>query len=746
MLETGGGIMRGRRAGGILIPAVIAALCLIPAYVLRGADGNEAQESDVSSETETWNSRNRLSGTGSPYLEDHAENPVHWLPWGEEAFEAARAADLPILVSIGYSTCHWCHVMARESFEDGTVAALMNASQVNIKVDREQHPGVDALYMEAAQALNGSGGWPLNVFVNHDGRPFLALTYLPPDRWVRLVAEVNRLWRTDRDRVDQAAAALGEHLREKNYAAGPDPSELPSALMEASRKYYDSGNPGFAMGSSPMKFPPSQTIDWLMEHGGNEGLSMALDILTAMMDSGLHDRVGGGFHRYSTDAGWRVPHFEKMAYDNAQLMGLYARASRLAGPGVLSDDLLAAARNTADWFLREMRVYSENGGFLGYATAADADDPAGEGAYYAWPPAALAEVLGEQDAAWLADRWNLSGEGTLAGAAKDGHYEPAASWIPHPRGAAGYPESYRPSGTGAGGREREAELLPVLRSARSVRPAPMRDSKVLTDQNALVLEGFVRMARYVGGTEYESAARELAEVLIGKLGPDAPRVSRAPGLDAFVTDYGYLAMALAGYYSLSGDPRAIDAAEVVAREALERLSTGDGAFYSTPAGDGTLFKRGVEDFDGPSPAGAHALGIAFARLYSVTGGREWKERADGLLNARGSIAALAPNGTPTLVRLASLRERPYTLVVAGPAGDPRTAELLELARRLTGPDQMVVAADAAAAGGSRNWAELEGRTGLAEPQLLVCREGSCLLPAFTGSEAAERLRQIGQGR
>ena len=682
-----------------------------------------------------WSESNRLADTGSPYLEQHVNNPVHWIPWGDKAFEEARRRDIPILVSIGYSSCHWCHVMAHECFEKEDVAALMNESQINIKVDREQHPGVDAVYMEAAQALTGSGGWPLNVFVDHEGRPFLAVTYLPPDRWSELITQVNKAWREDRGRIDEIAAALSSQLNERKFPGDTDSSTLPTALMQASRDTYDGANPGFAMGSRPMKFPPSQTIDWLLEYSGEEGEQMAVNILRAMMDSGLYDRVGGGFHRYSTDAVWRVPHFEKMTYDNAQLMGLYARGS------VFDADLLSAARSTADWFLDEMRLESEDGGFLGYATATDADDPLGEGTYFAWPPGELEKVLGLEDAAWLAERWNLSGEGLLPTAAGDSEYEPVTSWIPHPRGAPGYPETYRSQNSADS--QRETALIVKLKIARQSRPAPARDDKVLTDQNALLLEGFSRLARYGGGEKYREAAVELADFLIKR---SSPHLIRDSGIDAYITDYGYLAMALTQIYSLTGNPLYVEEAEKTTREAIERLAVGDGSYFSTAAEDGGLYKRAIEEFDGPSPAGQHALGIAFARLYEITGRTEWKEMADSLLAARAYLGSVAPSSTATLVRLASMRNEPYTLVVAGPGGYQKTKELLEETRRLTSPDLMVVAADRAAEVGIEDWAELGGRIGMEKPQLLVCREGSCLLPAFTVEEVKERLMGIGEGR
>lgn len=731
----------------------------------------------------TGEQKNILAGSGSIYLEQHADNPVHWRPWGEAAFLLAREKDKPLLVSIGYSTCHWCHVMAHESFEDDTAAAVMNRALVPVKVDREQHPGVDAIYMEAAVTLNGSGGWPLNVFIDHEGRPFLAVTYLPKDRWTGLIQEVSRLWREQRGRIHRIADSLTAHLTEERSAPGGSPAELPELLRESLRRQFDAENPGFVQGGGrggSMKFPPSQSIDWLLEHGGQEGRRTALEILTAMMDSGLHDRVGGGFHRYSTDAAWRVPHFEKMTYDNAQLMGLYARAAALIsavpplGPSAssspsassaeLAADLLAAARGTADWFLREMRVSSPEGEFLGYAAAADADDPLGEGTFFAWPPDELTEVLGPEDGAWLAERWNLSGEGRLPAE----NYEPVAAWIPHPRGASSYPEAYRR----ASDAPRETALTAKLRAAREHRPPPIRDPKVLTDQNALLLEGFVRLARYAGDAPaYREAARELADLLVKRNTAEAEsgtgelrsRVRRTEGIAPYITDYAYLAMTLTGAYSLLGNPAYIHAAEAAAEDAVKTLGTGSGAYYAAEAGEFGLFKRPLEDFDGPAPAGQHALGIAFARLYTVTGNPRWKNRAEDLLTARAATAGHAPSGTPTLIRLASIHHNPCSMVIAGPEDHPRTRSLTQLIRSRTGPDIMVIPADESArrdtlntitgpAGVSGNnsgaapspaaWAELKGRIGLKEPQLMVCLEGRCLLPAFTDDEALRRLEEI----
>ena len=689
---------------------------------------------------------NKLRGSGSPYLEQHAKNPVHWQIWSKEAFELARKLDKPILVSIGYSTCHWCHVMAHESFENEEIAAVMNTALVSIKVDREQHPAVDSVYMEAAQALSGAGGWPLNVFVNHDGLPFFALTYLPPERWAALIHQLSQIWKEDPARIQQIASSLRKHLDEKILEVEKTPSRLPLALSEALKDVYDHQDPGLKQGTNPMKFPPSQLIDWMLEYGSKNERDMGIAILTAMMDSGLHDRVGGGFHRYSVDGQWRVPHFEKMTYDNAQLMGVYARASCLVDSPALAEDLLAASSGIADWFIKEMQVNAENGEFLGYATATDADDALGEGTYFAWPPEALENVLGKDDAAWLSRRWNISGKGCLPREGK--HYQPVSSWIPHPRGSSDYPQTYRPQAYQAchSARERENNLIAKLYLSRQKRPAPSRDEKVLCDQNALLLEGFIRLSRYGGNRRYNEAARELADLLLQKarLGR-SEGLKRSAGIDACISDYGYLSMALCGAFSLFGDSEFVNAAEWVANEAVNKLSNGRGSYFSVSEDDAALYKRPVEDFDGPSPAGQHALGISFLRLYNISGDAIWKTRARELLEARGSIGRMAPTGAPSLIRLASFYETPHSLVLTGSQNDPQTTELLGILRRMSGPDSMIIPADQVAAQGVK-WPAVHGRVGLQKPEVLICQESRCLLPASNETEIIQRLGQLGSSQ
>ncbi len=338
----------------------------------------------IFSDTEAWSAINRLQGSSSPYLLQHADNPVHWLPWGDEAFEEARRLDKPILVSIGYSTCHWCHVMEHESFEDPATASLMNDLLITIKVDREQLPGVDAFYIEVASLMGGSTGWPLNVFVDHKGKPFYAGTYYPTDVWQTLIRRVDELWSTRRSKLNESGEALTNAIRRYSEQAAGRPSvpgftieeteAVTSSYMSSIFSRFDEEYPGFPS-SGGTQFPPGTSLSFLLEYRDSKGREMAGKILETMQDSGLHDRVGGGFHRYATDRAWRIPHFEKMLYDNVQLMALYARGAEIFN----RKDFLQTAIDIGDYLLRDMKIENERGQSSGFATAEDADDPVGEG-------------------------------------------------------------------------------------------------------------------------------------------------------------------------------------------------------------------------------------------------------------------------------------------------------------------------------------------------------------------------------
>ena len=605
---------------------------------------------------------NTLARCSSPYLRQHADNPVAWVPWSSAAFAEARRRDVPVLVSIGYSTCHWCHVMAHESFEDPATAEQMNQQFVCIKVDREEHPEVDAIYMDAVQALTGHGGWPLNAFCDHEGRPFYAGTYFPRERWRMLCAHLDNLWRTDRPKIANAAVGITRHLEDKAGAAGDWPADLDEVLVAALDRGWDPEHPGWAGGQRAPKFPPSQLLNLLITDPRPAFRERAAQVLTAMQDAGIHDRVGGGFHRYSVDRAWRLPHFEKMLYDNAQLAVAYATA----GTVLDRPDFTRTACAIGDYLLRDLRV-TDAGAFVGYAAAEDADDPGGEGSFYAWSPQHLMDVLGDVEGRRLAEAWDLApGEPEVG---PHGHVDPVLSHIPHPRGRGSVADADRLTW--------EVHHT-ILRELRRTRPRPGRDDKVLTDQNGLALEAFAVLARHTGEARFTAACTELAAVLASRHTPAG--LLRLADRPAYITDYGSLACGLLAAFEALGDPALVDRAEAVCREAIARLDAGDGGYFATPAGRDDLIRRGREQTDHAQPAGINALAVAFGRLVALTGSPEWHQRLEGVLGVQAALAGEHPTACATLLAAARWRDH-RTAVVCGDPGQPATQALLAAARR-----------------------------------------------------------------
>ncbi len=675
---------------------------------------------------------NALAQETSPYLRQHADNPVDWRPWGEAAFAEAKRRDVPVLVSIGYSTCHWCHVMAHECFEDAETAGLMNAQMVCIKVDREEHPEVDAIYMDTVQMLTGHGGWPLNAFVDHTGRPFYACTYLPPEQWRRLIHHLSDMWRTDRARVDNAAAEITAHLHAEPPTPGAIDDGVWSALDQALARTFDARNPGYGWNAEKApKFPSSQLLPLLLASGKSAWIAQAEQVLEAMQDAGLHDRVGGGFHRYSVDRHWRLPHFEKMLYDNAQLIVAYARA----GVQLARADFLRTAINAGDYLLRDLRVLID-GEFAGYAAAEDADDPGGEGSFYAWSPQQLKDALGDDIGARLCREWDLMpGHAELG---RTGHPEPVLSHIPHPRGA--NLSALAPGGDVQVLRESWEVYLPRLRALRDRRPRPGRDDKVLTDQNALALEAFAALGRYTNEPRFIAAARELAALLLTR--HHANGLMRIGSRPAYITDYGAMVAGLTAAFDLLGDPALIHAAERIADEAVARLRADDGGFFTTPEGRADLVRRGREQHDNAWPAGQNALALGLVRLFHVTGAARWNDLAQGIFAASATTVQQAPTACATLLLAWRNAQRgPLTAVIAGPTA--ATSTLATAARRATDPALTIVPADACA---GETWPVLEQRFGLPSAQVLLCAGTVCLLPATTPAQVAERLSATIQPR
>ncbi|HEY9524359.1 MAG TPA: thioredoxin domain-containing protein, partial [Thermopolyspora sp.] len=545
---------------------------------------------------------NRLGSATSPYLLQHAGNPVDWWPWGEEAFAEARRRDVPLLISVGYSACHWCHVMAHESFEDQETAALMNERFVSVKVDREERPDVDAVYMTATQAMTGQGGWPMTVFATPDGHPFYTGTYFPRPQFHRLLMGVSQAWADDREAVVNQGAHVVRALNERSSVPhGPLPGtdDLDRAVA-ALRREFDSVHGGF--GGAP-KFPPSMVLEFLLRHGGDDALAMAGGTLEAMARGGIYDQLAGGFARYSVDATWTVPHFEKMLYDNALLLRVYAHWWRSTG----SAPARRVALETADWLLAEMRT--PEGGF---ASALDADSEGVEGKYYVWTPDELREVLGEPDAAWAQSLFDVTGT-----------FEHGTSVLRLPAD----PDDDA----------RYERVRGAMRAARDRRVRPGRDDKVVAAWNGLAIAALAEVGTLFQRDDLVTAAREAAVLLAEVHAADHGRLTRTSrdgraGTNAgLLEDYGDVAEGLLTLYGVTGEARWFHWAGELLETVLDRFPDDAGGFFDTPDDGETLFQRPRDPTDGAVPSGRFAAAGALLSYASLTGSARHREAAAATL-------------------------------------------------------------------------------------------------------------------
>ncbi|PZG07447.1 thioredoxin domain-containing protein [Nonomuraea aridisoli] len=652
---------------------------------------------------------NRLKDATSPYLLQHADNPVDWHPWGEEAFEEARRRDVPLLISVGYSACHWCHVMAHESFEDAETAALMNEHFVNIKVDREERPDVDAVYMTATQAMTQQGGWPMTVFATPDGHPFYAGTYFPRPHFRRLLTEVHNVWTGDRQSVLQQGAKVVEVLN-SNAALpnGPLPGEetLGKALANL-RESFDDAHGGF--GGAP-KFPPSMVLEFLLRSGERE---MSGRTLEAMARGGIYDQLGGGFARYSVDARWVVPHFEKMLYDNALLLRVYTHWWK-AGGGELARRV---ALETADWLLREMRT--PEGGF---ASALDADSEGVEGKFYVWRPEELAELLGDDDGRWAAELFEVTGT-----------FEHGTSVLQLPR------DPDDPA--------RYADVRARLLAARERRVRPGRDDKVVASWTGLTIAALAETGAVFERPDLVAAATAAAELLDDVHVADGrllrtSRDGRAGANAGVLEDYADVAEGLIALYGVTGEARWLRLAGSLLDTVLDRFADGSGGFYDTADDAERLFQRPQDATDNATPSGRYAAAGALLSYGALTGSTRHREAAEAAL---GTVSVLAPGharfaGWGLAVARAAL-SGPVEVAVVGPADDPRTAALHREALLADVPGLVIAVGHGG--GADRGTGDpltpresfpalLEGRDLVGEsPAAYVCRRFTCRAPVTT---------------
>ncbi|WP_232549629.1 thioredoxin domain-containing protein [Propioniciclava soli] len=613
---------------------------------------------------------NRLSTATSPYLLQHANNPVDWWPWGEEAFAEARRRDVPVLVSVGYSACHWCHVMAHESFEDADVAALVNAFFVPIKVDREERPDVDAVHMRATQALTGHGGWPMTVFVTPEGEPFFAGTYYPPEpahglpSFRQLVTALGEAWRDRRDEVTASASAIVAQLEQINALPPADTPPPVWDLLDAVGADFDVMHGGF--GGAP-KFPMPLLVDALLVKGEPGLLDLAQRSLEAMARGGIHDQVGGGFHRYAVDAAWVVPHFEKMLYDNALLLGTYARGWRRTPQheAPLRGLFERVVRGIVGWLEREMLL--EGGAFAASldADSADIRGMAHEGIYYAWNPELLADALGEEDAAWAAEVFHVTAGGT---------FEHGLSTL-QLRGA---PDA-----------DRLATVAERLAEVRRSRFAPPRDDKVVAAWNGWLVDSLVTGALVFGERRWLELARGAAEYLWSVHHTDAGLVRTSLAGEPSPTvgvaeDHGAVALAFGRLAGVLGESVWLDRAVTVLEEALELFGADDGGFHDAAAGE--LFSRPRDVTDNPTPSGTMALVAALRLLGELAARPDLLARADAAVATTWGTVAAAPRFAPAALTDLLIADearqglRPAVAVVVDADGDPLSDAARAVAR------------------------------------------------------------------
>jgi hypothetical protein len=659
---------------------------------------------------------NRLADATSPYLLQHKDNPVDWWPWGEAAFKEARRRDVPVLISVGYAACHWCHVMAHESFEDETVAGLMNDGFVSIKVDREERPDVDAVYMTATQAMTGQGGWPMTVFATPDGEPFFCGTYYPRANFARLLESVGTAWREQRDEILKQGAAVVQAIGGAQLVGGPTApisAELLTAAVNGLFKERDQTYGGF--GGAP-KFPPHMNLLFLLRHHQRTGSAEALEVVREAAErmgrGGIYDQLAGGFARYAVDAHWTVPHFEKMLYDNALLLRAYTQLWRLTGDPFAR----RIADETAGFLLRDLGTPAG-----GLASALDADTDGVEGLTYAWTPAQLTEALGAQDGAWAADLFRVTAKGT---------FEHGSSVLVLARDI----EAAEPSLV-----ERWREVRSRLLAARAERPQPARDDKVVASWNGLAVTALAEHGALTGSAGSREAAVALAEVLATRHLVDGRlrRVSRdgVVGEPAGVLeDYGCVAEAFLAVHQVTADGRWLTLAGDLLDVALAHFGTGEGGFYDTADDAERLVTRPADPTDNATPSGFSSLCAALVAYSALSGETSYREAADTALEKVAPLIAGHPRfaGYSATVAEAALAG-PYEIAVA--TTDPDDP-LLAAARRHAPPGSVIVAGEPDRPGVPllADRPLIEGR-----PTAYVCRGFVCDRPVTDVADLIARL-------
>jgi len=679
---------------------------------------------------------NRLAHETSPYLLQHKNNPVDWYPWGDEALQRARVEGKPILLSIGYAACHWCHVMEHESFEDPATAALMNERFVSIKVDREERPDLDTIYMAAVQAITGQGGWPMTVFLTPEGEPFYGGTYFPPEprhgmpAFRTVLTSVATAYDEQRDDIARNVAALRDHLRTGIQFAGQPSGESATtdalnAAVDALGKDFDWVNGGFR--GAP-KFPQPMTLDFLLRQYVRTGSAQALDMvertLQKMANGGLYDQLGGGFHRYSVDAVWLVPHFEKMLYDNALLAPVYLHAYQVTG----NDFYRCVVTETLDWVTREM--VDAAGGF--YSTL-DADSEGHEGKFYVWTLDELTVLLGADDARLVAAYYDVTTRGNFEGV--------NILHVGEPLNAVAERVGVAPSAAQAA----LDRARPILFAAREQRIHPGRDEKVLTAWNGLMLRAFAEAAAVLERADYRATAEHAADFALTRLRRDGLLLRTYKDgqskLNGYLEDYAFLTDGLLALYDATFDPRWLTEAHALAETMVAQFwDDTNGGFFDTGRDHEALIARPKSVFDNAIPAGNSVAVETLQRLAVIYDDRGYAEMADRVLRSLWEPMTRYPTGFGRILcALDFALATPQEVALVGEPDAPDTAALVNALRRRFRPNTVVALRrpgtpedDQPALLRSRD--PIDGRA-----TAYVCERYACQLPVTTPDALAPQL-------
>ncbi len=717
---------------------VFPSLVIFALFFACGSGGDEDRPAEAGSEDhaqapsdETEHAHtNRLIHETSPYLLQHAHNPVDWYPWGDEAFEKAVAENKPIFLSIGYSACHWCHVMERESFENEEVAAIMNENFVCIKVDREERPDVDGVYMAAVQIMNRRGGWPLTVIMTPDKRPFFGGTYFPPeDRGGRsglksIMRQISTFWNEEAHKPESQARMdrLVQQLRQSSGGPKGGGNAASITLDLAVSRLKQSFDPVWGGFGTAPKFPPSAKLAlllrWYFRTGDAEALKIATHTLDRMKEGGLYDQLGGGFHRYSTDEKWLIPHFEKMLYDNALLVPVYLDASIITG----NKEYVRIVRETLDYLLRDMT--HPDGGIL---STEDADSEGEEGKFYAWERDDLIELLGESEGTFVADYFDVS---------VTGNFEHGKSALrtrdPLERIAGNHSLSTEKA------REILARGAKRLFDEREKRVRPGKDDKILTSWNGLAITAFARAGRKLEEPRYVEAATRIASFIDEKLVVNGRLLhtwkSGEAKVDAFLDDYAYLVQGLIDLYEATWELEYLEKAIHWNGKMVEYfVDEANGGFFYTGTENEELLTRAKNHFDGATPSGNSIAAMNLARLQRLTGQSELRQIAEKLFNCFTQPLNRNPGGSAAMLNALDFHfGEPREIAVVGPGDDSETKQFLSELARSYSPDAVTAYLDLSLdpKQALAVMPFLEGKEGVAEASVYICRDYVCDAPIY----------------